>query len=192
MKRRSVLCGILIALMCALPLVGMARDTSPLRVNAVRTPRREDLGKARAFRADRSRQGIEVRKGWLRQVKLGGILMDVRLSTPDGETVLFQENLALLSEDGGRLTLQLQQADNLGNRILQVTQGALDRLIREGIVRIMVIDRDYYIQNSYLTAELYEICSAIGLGNKEQLCVAGEEDPVTVITESGMRRVITN
>ena len=35
MKRRSVLCGILIALMCALPLVGMARDTSPLRVNAV-------------------------------------------------------------------------------------------------------------------------------------------------------------
>ena len=91
MKRRSVLCGILIALMCALPLVGMARDTSPLRVNAVQTPRREDLGKARAFRADRSRQGIEVRKGWLRQVKLGGILMDVRLSTPDGETVLFQD-----------------------------------------------------------------------------------------------------
>jgi len=39
-------------------------------------------------------------------------------------------------------------------------------------------------------SELQAVRDALGLGDKEQLCVSGENAPVTVVSEDGVRRQV--
>ena len=103
----------------------------------------------------------------------------------------FQEDLTAASSSiyDTRLTLRASSWDE--DLILQLDQRAMDVLARVGITEIFVCDQNLCIRAVYDVAELQGIRDHFGLGRKEQLCVSGENNPVTVVSEDGVRRQIT-
>ena len=75
--------------------------------------------------------------------------------------------------------------------MLQTDKEALDVLSSYGVREIVVADKDYYLQNRYTVEELRALRGALGLRDREQLCLGGEDDPVMVVGETGRRRVVT-
>ena len=76
--------------------------------------------------------------------------------------------------------------------MLQMDQPALETLKRVNITQIVVADHDGYVRLRYLVSELDAVRSALGLGDAEQLGVSGENDPLTVVSEDGVRRKATH
>ncbi|MBQ7487166.1 MAG: hypothetical protein IJT77_06715, partial [Clostridia bacterium] len=102
----------------------------------------------------------------------------------------FQENLEKASKgDGTRLILR--QLNLAGNLLLQMDQPALDVLNRLGISEIVVVDHDFYIQNVYDVAVLDNVRAMLKLSAGEELSVSGLEDPISVVDENGVRRIIS-
>ena len=67
----------------------------------------------------------------------------------------------------------------------------MDALLALGITQIVVTDTDMLVLASYSTQDLAAMRSLFALGERELLCVSGEDDPVTVVSEDGVRRQIT-
>jgi len=44
----------------------------------------------------------------------------------------------------------------------------------------------------YTIEALNAVRAALGLKDGEMLCVSGEDDPVSVVSEDGVRRMVTN
>ena len=75
---------------------------------------------------------------------------------------------------------------------LQMDQRALDVLARVGVTEIAVADADGYIRMRYSVEELSGVRAALGLAAEEQLAVSGDNDPITVVSEDGVRRQLTH
>ena len=58
------------------------------------------------------------------------------------------------------------------------------------ITEIVVVDYGYYIQNTYRVEDFAALRDALSLSAQEQLCVSGAEDPVSVVSADGVRRII--
>ena len=101
-----------------------------------------------------------------------------------------QEKLNQAS-DGKNLRLIIRQENEDGGLLLQADQTALETLRRLHVAEITVVDYNYYIQNTYTVDTLLTIREMLSLKDTEQLCVAGMEDPLSVVSENGIRRVIT-
>lgn len=170
------------------PVSALALGTTPLglRAQAEETGARERLP---AFTGNRDYKGVRASREWLYQARLGGRLLSLRLHTATGDQVTFQENLGSDGADG--IELALRASDRDGGLLLQMDQDAVDTLIALGITRIVVTDMDMVVQDAYMTEDLAAMRSLFELGERELLCVSGEEDPVTVVSEDGVRRQIT-
>lgn len=103
---------------------------------------------------------------------------------------MIQEKLNQAS-DGKNLRLIIRQENEDGGLLLQADQTALETLRRLHVAEITVVDYNYYIQNTYTVDTLLTIREMLSLKDTEQLCVAGMEDPLSVVSENGIRRVIT-
>ena len=171
----------------SVPLAAQAQETAPLGIaqeesagTRVRLPN---------FRANRDYMGITASSAWLYQAKLGGKLLGLRLYTADGEQMTFQESLGSDGAGGIRLTLRARCAQ--GPLLMQLDQAATDTLLALGITQIAVTDTDMLVLARYDTQDLADMRSVFALGERELLCVSGEDDPVTVVSEDGVRRQIT-
>jgi len=60
-----------------------------------------------------------------------------------------------------------------------------------GVTQIVVADDHRAVRARYDVAQLQRIRDHFGLTRGEQLCVSGENNPVTVVGEDGFRRQIT-
>ena len=169
------------------PLAAQAQETAPLGIaqeesagTRVRLPN---------FRANRDYMGITASSAWLYQAKLGGRLLNLRLHTQQGDQITFQEKLGADGADGIELALRAgARGDAL---LLQLDQDAADTLLALGITRIVVTDTDMLVRARYSTRDLAAMRILFALGERELLCVSGEDDPVTVVSEDGVRRQIT-
>ena len=175
-----------VALLCA-PLPSMAQETAPLgRTQEEPANAQERLPR---FRSNRGYMGVTASSVWLYQAKLGGKLLSLRLYTAQGEQITFQENLGSDGAGGIRLTLRAGCAQ--GPLLMQLDQAATDTLLALGITQIAVTDTDMLVLARYDTQDLADMRSVFALGERELLCVSGEDDPVTVVSEDGVRRQIT-
>lgn len=170
------------------PLTALALGTTPL---AMRPQEEAEDAQVRlpAFTENRDYRGVRASREWLYQARLGGRLLSLRLHTAGGDQVTFQENLGSDGADGIQLALRASGRDT--GLLLQMDQDAVDTLTRLGITRIVVTDVDMVVQDAYMTEDLAAMRSLFELGERELLCVSGEEDPVTVVSEDGVRRQIT-
>ena len=55
----------------------------------------------------------------------------------------------------------------------------------------MLTDIDYYIQETYLVSDIAAMRQALALSGGEQLCLAGENAPLSAVSEDGVRRIIS-
>ena len=189
MKNRRILAAAaLVLVLAASPAAVLAAETSahvPGSVAAQETAQRvSSFNKAKAYR------GVSISNKWLRQVKLGGVMYNLRLHTPMGEEVTFREMLKAAPSDVDYMCLYLQASNNADVITLQLDQPAMDALKNLGIVEIVVADLDRYVRAQYMVSDLQAVRDALALGAAEQLCVSGEDAPVTVVSEDGVRRQI--
>ena len=82
--------------------------------------------------------------------------------------------------------------DAVWDSILQMDQRALDVLVRVGVTEIVVADMDGCVRMRYAVKDLCDVRTALGLEAAEQLAVSGEHDPITVVSEDGVRRQLTH
>ena len=58
------------------------------------------------------------------------------------------------------------------------------------MTEIVLTDMDFYVQETYLVEDLAAMREALSLASGEQLCLGGEDAPITVVSEDGVRRQI--
>ncbi len=133
--------------------------------------------------------GVTVSRSWLRQGRLNGVLINLRLHTAMGEEVTFREQVKVI-QGGDGLCLNLQASSDADVIIMQLDQPAMDTLKRLGITQVVVADADLYVRARYDVAEMDAVRAALGLADAELLCLSGEDAPVTVISEDGVRRQV--
>lgn len=134
--------------------------------------------------------GISVPRTWVYQAKVDGVPLKLQLFEKNGTGVTFKERLMKASEGEG-IALVLRQSDSKGGLLLQMDQQALDVLGRIGITELSVIDAEGYLQETYSISLLNQVREMLELREGEELSVSGLEDPVSVVDESGIRRVIS-
>lgn len=180
----------LCALLCLVPMGALAAETTALAAVAQGNPTvcGEQLP---VFGKDRGRLGVTASDQWLWQARIGGMLINLRLFTPQGEAVTFQENLGKASDNVNNIRLEIRASRWEEDLILQLDQRAMNALHRTGITEIVVCDSEMYVRAVYKVSELQDIRDHFGLAKGEQLCVSGENNPVTVVSEDGIRRQIT-
>lgn len=197
MRRRNRLigraaCAVLAAALLAAPAGAMALETAPLApgIGSVRQERAEDAKRIESFGMQRSYLGVSASREWMRQARIGGLMLDLRLFTPQGEAIPFEEKLGAAETGGKDICLYMHASSSESGIMMQLDQHAVDVLTRVGVTEIVVADEDWYVYAQYRVAELAAVRAALALADGEQLCVSGEDDPVTVVSEDGVRRQV--
>ena len=178
----------LLAAMLTAPCAVLAAETSAHVPNSVEAQQVQE--RLPSFRNAKAYRGVSVSNNWLRQVRLGGNLINVRLHTPMGDEVVFREMIKASQSDVDFMCLYLQ-ASRSGDAItMQLDQSAIDDLKNLGIIEIVVADENRSVRAHYKVSELEAVREALGLAAGELLCVSGEDAPVTVVSEDGVRRQV--
>jgi len=186
--RKNLISAVLCAAMLTAPACVVAAETSAHVPNSVEAqPKQERMPSLRDAKAYR---GVSVSTSWLRQVRLGGMLINLRLHTPMGDEVVFREMLKAAPSDVDSMCLYMLAGTDEAAITMQLDQSAVDALNNLGIVEIVVADENRNVRAHYNVAELEAVRNALGLTPAEQLCVTGEDAPVTVVSEDGVRRQI--
>ena len=185
MSRKNRLAGaaLLLALaLLALPVLAAAQTGL--------VPQVEVGDRIPEFGAVRSCLGVTASDKWLRQARIGGLALNLHLENPDGDTLRFQENLGRLSEQTNTIRLSLRVRDEGDDVTLQIDQSAVNVLSRVEIEEIVVADDDYVVLARYTLSDIQALRDGLGLREGEELCLSGEDQPVTVVSEDGVRRMI--
>ena len=189
MKKTAAAALLLTSLLTILPMNALAAETTALAAGAQGEPTMQGET-ITSCSMDRDFLGVTVSDKWMLQGRISGLMINLRLFTPDGEAVTFMEGLgAAAGENAICLTLCASRWDE--ELILQLDQRAMDVLERVGITEIVVADDHRAVRAKYDVSELQAIRDHFGLTRDEQLCVSGEDNPVTVVGEDGFRRQIT-
>ena len=178
----------LLAVMLTAPVCLLAAETSANVPNTVEMQNAQE--RLPSFRNAEACRGVSVSKSWLRQVRLNGTMLNIRLHTPMGEEILFREMLRIAPSDVNGLCLYMQAARSGDALTMQLDQSAIDALNNLGVIEIVVADENRSVRAHYMVSELQAVRDALGLAAAEQLCVSGEDAPVTVVSEDGVRRQI--
>lgn len=181
--------ALLAALLLTAPMGALAAETTALAAGAQGTPTPQGE-RVSTYAMDRDYLGVTASSKWMMQARIGGLMLNLRLFTPEGEAVTFKEGLgAAEGEKCICLTLCASRWDD--ELVLQLDQHAMDVLSRVGITQIVVADDHRAVRAKYDVAELQAIREHFALTRGEQLCVSGENNPVTVVGEDGFRRQLT-
>lgn len=187
-KSNTVAAVMLCAMLAAAPACAQAMETAPLVPG--RQAQQQTQERLHSFGRERSFRGVSASDKWLRQARIGGVMLNLRTFTAMGEEVTFQEELDL-APDGG-ICLFMQASSRADSLMLQLDQPAIDVLKRVDITQIVLADFDGNVRMRYQVDELEAVRKALALTDAEQLCVSGEDDPITVVSEDGVRRQVTN
>ena len=170
----------LAAVLLASPAAAAAAETAPLVPGA--QAQQQTAQKVGTFGRTRGYKGVSASDKRLRQARVGGMMLNLRVFTAMGGELTFMEKLGADSTGAGiRLSVCASSTEN----------GALDVLERVGVTEVVVADADGYIRMCYSVRELSDVRAALGLAAEEQLAVSGENDPITVVSEDGVRRQLT-
>lgn len=183
------------ALLLTLPACALASETAPLTLNTQQNVEpvecRTDLGQLEAFGHQRAYLGVSAADEWLYQARIGGLSLKLCLFTPDGNGVAYQEKLCAAETEGEKdIRLCIRAGSRQGGLLLQLDQHVVDVFNRVHITEIVLTDMDYYIQETYLVSDIAAMREALSLTDGEQLCLAGENAPLSVVSEDGLRRII--
>ena len=186
-KRTAVL--VLCAFVAAAPVCAMALETAPLVPGAQNAQQQEE--KMAAFSGKRGYLGYSASDKAMLQVRVDGVMINMRVHTLQGAEITFHENLAPASTRGEDIRLELMASCVKEDVMLQFDQDALDVLARIGVTEVAVAGKDRSMVGVYTLEELNTVRAALGLKKGELLCISGKDDPVTVVSEDGVRRLVT-
>ena len=187
---KSCAAGALTLVLLSAPLGAMAAETAPL----VLAEEAQSTGTGRTlspFGVERGSRGVSSSTEWLTQARIGGMSLGLRLFTPMGDAAIFQECLRPVESGSRYLELQIVVAEWTDGLLLQIDQHAVDVLERSGITSIVLADKNLAVREVYTVEEINALRALFALGEGEQLCLSGEDAPLTAVSEDGVRRQLT-
>ena len=187
---KSCAAGALTLVLLSAPLGAMAAETAPL----VLAEEAQSTGTGRTlspFGVERGSRGVSASTEWLTQARIGGMSLGLRLFTPMGDAVVFQECLRPVESGSRYLELQIAAVEWTDGMLMQIDQHAVDVLERSGITSIVLADEKLGVREVYTVEELNALRKLFSLGEGEQLCLSGEDAPLTAVSEEGVRRQLT-
>ncbi|MGN0997189.1 MAG: hypothetical protein ACI4PG_09770 [Candidatus Ventricola sp.] len=187
-KKNCVAALTLAAVLLAAPAAASALETAPLVPGAQAV--QQGTQRIATFGTQRGYLGVSASDKWLRQARVGGMMLNLRVFTAMGDEVVFREKLDEASTGGRDICLIMHASSRADSLMLQFDQHALDVLTRLGVTEIVTADMDGCVRLRYRVAELNAVRGALALGDAEQLCLSGESDPITVVSEDGVRRQV--
>ena len=188
-KRNRTAALALAAALFAAPVCALALETTPLVPGAQEAA--QETARMPAFGRKRGFMGVTASDKWLKQARVDGLSIDLRVHTLMGAEITFQEDLGPASEGKGAICLSMIAMSEDDDLMLQISLRAIDVLRHVGITEIAVANVDREICGRYQVEDLLSVCQALGLAGDELLCVSGDEDPVSVVSEDGVRRMVT-
>ena len=186
--KRTLAAAVLAAALTTAPAGVLAAETAP-QVPGSQTAQ-ETIERLSPFGRPQAYRGVSVSSAWLRQARLNGVLLNLRLHTPMGDEVVFREMIKAAPSDVDTICLYLQAKTDSEVISMQMDQEAMDTLRRLGVSEVVVADAERYVRAHYQVSELQAVRDTLGLERAEQLCVSGEDAPVTVVSEDGVRRQV--
>lgn len=186
-NKRNLAAAVLAAALAGVPAGVLAADTAP-QVPGAQAAQQTTMERLSPFGREEPCRGVTVSQSRLRQARLGGVFINLRLYTPMGDEIPFRERLKVSKSDVDTMCLYLQATEDCDVITMQLDQPAMDTLRRLGISEVVVADADRYVRAHYKVDEMQAVRDALALGKAEQLCVSGEDAPVTVVSEDGVRR----
>lgn len=175
----------LLMLLLVMPAMGAAATFKP-RI----APEVEVGDTLPVFTAERGALGVKASDKWLYQARIQDCSLSLRVHGEEGDPLLFQEDLSRLSWDTLELRLSLCVQDAKEGARLQLDGRAVNMLSYHLIAQIVVADENYTVLARYQTEDIKALREGLGLGDKELLCLSGENGEVTVVSEDGVRRQI--
>lgn len=142
------------------------------------------------FGKERACLGVSASDKWLRQARVGGLPLELRMYNPDGDTLQFQENLGRLSEENDALRLTMRVRGAQDGVTMQLDESVMTVFSRVKIEQLVVTDEAYVVLACYDVADIRVLRDALSLREGEFICLSGDEEPVTVVSEDGVRRMI--
>ena len=178
----------LLAAMLTMPGAILAAETAAHVPNSVEAQTAQE--RLPSFKNATGYRGVSISNSWLRQVRLNGNLLNIRLHTPMGDEIVFREMIKASESDVDYMCLYMQASYDGEAITMQLDQSAIDALHNMGIIEIVVADVNRNVRAHYVVSELEAVRKALDLTDAELLCVTGEDAPVTVVSEDGVRRHI--
>ena len=185
---KKLICAGLLAAMLTAPAAMLAAETAAHVPNSVEAQAAQE--RVPSFKNAQAYRGVSVSNTWLHQVRLNGVLLNIRLHTPMGDEIAFREMLKAAPSDVDSMCLYLQASRSDDAITMQLDQSAINALNNLGIVEIVLADENRNVRAHYMVGELEAVRGALGLEAAELLCVSGEDAPVTVVSEDGVRRQV--
>ena len=105
-----------------------------------------------AFGRQRGYLGVSASDKWLRQARVGGLILNLRVFTAMGDEVVFREKLDEASTGERDICLIMHASSRDDSLMLQFDQHALDVLTRLGVTEIVMADMDGYVRLGYRVA----------------------------------------
>ena len=100
---KTLIAAGLCAVMMTVPACMLAAETSAHVPNSVEA---QQIGeRLPILRREKAYRGVTVSDKWMRQVRLGGVMLNLRLHTPMGEEITFYERLKYAPSDVNRMCL---------------------------------------------------------------------------------------
>ena len=151
----------LCAAMTVQPVCMLAADTAAHVPNSVEAQHSSEY--LPSFRKAKAYRGISVSDKWLRQVRLDGVMLNIRLHTPMGCEITFREMLRPSQTIDGGICLYLLASKDGEAYTMQLDQRAVDALDNLGVVEIAVVDPLRHVRARYAVSELAAVRGALGL-----------------------------
>ena len=164
-KKNRLAAAVLAAVLLITPAIALAAETSANVPNSQAA--QETVQKLKPFGKVEAFGDITVSRAWLRQARLCGVLINLRLHTPMGDEVTFKEKVDHASNRDGSACLYLQASTDDEVITLQMDQEAMNTLKRIGVTEIVVADKNLDVRACYTVAELQAVRDALGLGDNK-------------------------
>lgn len=185
MKRHAFAAAALLLLLCALPA------SSPAQPKGIAIAPPVALGDTLPdFGRNRAALGISASDQQLFQARVAGYSLSLRVHGEDGDPLLFEEDLSCLDPETKALRLSLSVPNLPERATLQIDQRAVDLLKHVNVEQIVIADGALTVKARYALEDIIALREGLSLASGELLCLSGEDGPVTVVSEDGVRRQI--
>lgn len=140
--------------------------------------------------------GITASPYWLKQGYLCGRSISLRLYEVDKpvlpKQMLFKEYLRYAEDGSGEKELLLTLIRDVERVEIRIGSDALAMLDRAGVARVIIRNHSKDVMQVYEREEMRAASAYFSLGEKETICLQGEDGPMFAYDEDSVRRRLAN
>ena len=140
------------------------------------------------FGSTRDSLGVQASDKLLYQPYVAKMSVNLHLFDENGDSVLFDEDFGRLSFQNHDLRLAMRGHFSGDIATLEIDQRAINQLSYFNFTELVVANHEWNGVAVYNLDDIQALRDALELGEKELICLSGDDAPISVVNENGIRR----